>query len=393
MRGILDAIRGTVRLRVTGARPERMLNILSREGIWFSKTEREDELSLSFTLLGRDADRAGRLAAGAYFDTELLSRKGLPALARRIKRRFALYIMPPLCVLTALVLSLFIWEIEVTGSETISDAQILAVLEENGIGVGTFGLKIDRELLRDKVIAALPKISWMTVNVQGCRAEVIIRERTEAPEIVDQKTPADVIAARTGLISELSVFQGQALVKKGDTVLQGELLISGTMPSIAGETRHVHSQGVIKARTWYEISEKIPLEYISKLYTGETIRKKSIIIGNYRLNLYLNGGISLDYCDKIIHRERLSLGGLLLPLEIVTAEYMEYVAEPALMSEEDAAEILKARLTRRLEEETDGEPLYMEFETASDGVYLTVTLRAECLEDIGQTVNMGTPVP
>lgn len=387
MRSIVDMIRGTARLRVSGARPERMLNILAREGIWFARTERTDEASLCLTVLHRDLGLAKRLAAAAYFDTEVLRRGGLPSLTQRMKRRFALYIMPPLCVLAALTLSLFIWEIEITGSETISDAQILSVLEEQGIHIGSFGLNIDRELLRDKVIAALPKISWMTVNVQGCRAEVIIRERVDPPEIVAINSPADIIAAKTGLICEMSVFEGAAQAAKGDTILKGEPLISGTMPSLSGKTRHVRSLGIVKARTWYEISEKMPLEYISKLYTGETKTKKSLIIGNYRLNLYLNGGISLDACDKIIYKERLSLpGGMLLPVETVTAEYREYIAEPARMSEEDAEAILKARLTQRLQAQTKGEPLSMEFETASDGEFVTVTLRAECMEDIGLTV-------
>lgn len=387
MRGIFDRIRGTVRLRVSGARPERMLNLLARYGIWFSQMERTDELSLCFTVLHRDLRRAQRLAAEAYFDVEVLRHSGLPTLTQRVKRRFALYIMPPLCVLAVLVLSLFIWEIEITGNETISDAQILSVLDEHGIRVGSFGLCIDRELLRDKVISVLPKISWMTVNVKGCRAEVIIRERVDPPEIVDIGSPADMIAARTGLICEMSVFEGAAQAKKGDTVLQGELLISGTMPSLSGNTRLVRSLGVIKARTWYEISEKMPLEYISKRYTGETKTKKSLIIGNYRLNLYLNGGISLDACDKIIKRERLSLpGGILLPIETVSAEYREYLPETARMSEEDAETILKARLTQRLSEQTKGEPLSLEFETCSDGESVTVTLHAECMEDIGLTV-------
>lgn len=390
MRGILDTIRGTARLRVTGPRPERMLNILAREGIWFARAESENGAGIAFTVLHSDLKRTRRLAAQAYFETELLRHAGLPTLAQRVKRRFALYLVPPMCLLAVFVLSLFIWEIEITGSETISDAQLLSVLEENGVGIGTLGLTIDRELLRDKVIDALPKISWMTVNVSGCKAEVIVRERIDRPETVDIKQPTDIIAAKTGLICEMSVFEGLKQADKGETVMQGELLISGTMPSIAGKTRHVHSQGIIKARTWYEISEKIPLEYISKRYTGETKTKKSLIIGNYRLNLYLNGGISLDACDKIIYKERLSLpGGMLLPIEIVTAEYREYIAEPVRMSEEDAVAILKAGLTKELREQTEGEPLSLEFETAQNGEFITVTLRAECVEDIALTVPMS----
>lgn len=387
MRGALDIIRGTARLQVSGHRPERMLNILAREGIWFTRAERSLENAIAFTVLHGDLNRTRQLAGQAYFDTLLLRHAGLPSLAHRVRRRFALYLMPPLCLLAVFILSMFIWEIEITGSETVSDAQLLSVLEENGIGIGTFGLTIDRELLRDRVIAALPKISWMTVNVNGCKAEVIVRERVERPKTIDLKAPTDIIAAKTGLICEMSVFEGSKHAEKGDTVLKGELLISGTMPSLSGKTRRVHSQGVVKARTWYEFSEKIPLEYIGKRYTGETKTKKSLIIGNYRLNLYLNGGISLDACDKIIYKERLSLpGGMLLPIEVVTAEYREYIPEPVLMDEDDAELILKDGLLKKLRDETLGEPLFLEFQSAADGDFLTVTLRAECMEDIALAV-------
>ena len=77
---------------------------------------------------------------------------------------------------------------------------------------------------------------------------------------------------------------------------------------------------------------------------------------------------------------------MLLPIEIVTAEYREYIAEPVRMSEDDAAAILKAGLTQKLRQQTEGEPLSLEFDTAQNGAFLTVTLRAECMEDIGLTV-------
>lgn len=387
MTGILDLLRGTVRLKISGPRPERMLNLMAKEDIRFARPQVEDGAGISFTVLRRDLGRTRQLAAQAYFESEILRHGGIPTLSNRLKSRAALFSLLPLCMLVVFVLSLFIWEIDVSGSETLSEAQILAVLEEHGVGIGTFGLTIDRELLRDRVIADLPALSWMTVNVSGCKAHVIVRERVEPPAIPDPRIPADIIAEKTGLICEMSVFDGERQAEKGDTVLQGELLISGTMPSLSGKTRQVRSQGVVKARTWYEISLKIPLEYISKRYTGETVSKKSLNIGNYRVNLYLNGGIPLDDCDKIIYRERLSLpGGMPLPIETITAEYREYIAEPARMSAKDAEAILKPRLIQMLSEQTKGEPLSLEFETTDDGNFAEVTLRAECMEDIGLTV-------
>lgn len=387
MKRLSNFARGLVLISITGRRPERVLNLFSAAGIYFSDLEKKDEITLTLRVYRRDLAAARRIVSRAYCDAEIMAETGAPKLLRRLKKRYALFVMPLVCVFAALIFSLFIWEIEITGNVTVPDAQILSALADQGVRIGSFGLSIDREILRSEVIAAVPKLSWLTVNVKGCRAEVIVREKVDAPELVNSDRGADIIASRTGLISEMNVFAGAPKAQKGDTVLKGEVLISGTLNSLSGKVRRVHALGEVQARTWYEISEKIPLEYISKRYTGETKSKKSIIIGNYRINLYISGRISLDLCDKIIYRHRPSLpGGLLLPFEIVTSEYREYDAVSAALSPEQAESILRERLMQRLRGEINGTATSLEFETENDGEYITVTLRAECLENIAETV-------
>ena len=75
-----------------------------------------------------------------------------------------------------------------------------------------------------------------------------------------------------------------------------------------------------------------------------------------------------------------------LPIEVVTAEYREYIPTPALMNEDDAELILKNGLVKKLQDETRGEPLSLEFLSAADGDFFVVTLQAECMEDIALTV-------
>ena len=387
MRSFSDILLGAVELRITGGRTERFLNVLAREGVWFTNALRVDEITLSIRIHRRDLAAVQELAKRSFCECTAVSETGLPRLWGRIRLRRALLIMPALCLMAVMALSLFIWDISISGSETLTDAEILAALDSEGIRTGAFGLCIDRELLRERLIEALPKLAWITVNVRGSRAEVIVRERVEPPEVVDVRSPADIIAAKTGLITEMNVFEGRAEAERGQMVLAGETLVSGTLGSLSGRVRRVHALGEIRARTWYEISEKTPLEYISKRYTGETVSRKSVAVGNYRINLYINGSISLDCCDKITDSKRLELpGGLLLPIRLTESEYREYEAVPAEMSISEAEELLKPRLLQRLRRELNGEPLSLEFITVEEEGFVTVTLRAECLENIAMTV-------
>ncbi len=382
--------RDLVSLTLCGSRPERVLNLYAREGLRFTGPCRLDALRLRVFVPRRELARARVLAERAWCEAEPGPEALLPGPAEKLKRRLLLLPLAVLCVFAALSLSLFIWEIRIEGNERLTDAQILQALEAEGIRVGSFGLCIDRELLRSRMMEALPDLEWMTVNVTGCRALVIVRERRLPPPMADEKTPTDIVAAKTGLITELRVFSGVPVTEVGATVLQGETLVTGRRGSLSGRERLLASRALVRARTWYELSAWMPLSCTGKRYTGRVERRYALLLGNSRINFYKNGSAPLDGCDKIIYKERLYLpGGMLLPLALETAEYREYEPEAAELSEAAAEAVLREGLLRRLWEQLRGEPLSLAFSGRTEGGRRVVTLRAECLEEIGRSVPIG----
>ncbi len=128
----------------------------------------------------------------------------------------------------------------------------------------------------------------------------------------------------------------------------------------------------------------MPLEYITKSYTGDNIIKKSIIIGNLRINLYLNAGVSMRNYDKITTTERIHIGGFHFPVNLVTTEYREYEPVKSVIGKEEAEALLESRLLERLSEITgDAKLIKTQYETTVEDGVITVTLSAECLEQIG----------
>lgn len=103
----------------------------------------------------------------------------------------------------------------------------------------------------------------MSVNLHGTRAEVLVREKLPTPELRDETTPAHVISAATGIITHMEVLEGQPSFQEGDTVLEGEVLISGVVdlkePKYAtvDPGSAVHARGNIYARTWRTLEAEI----------------------------------------------------------------------------------------------------------------------------------------
>ena len=231
------------------------------------------------------------------------------------------------------------------------------------------------------------RLSWVGINIKGCVMTVIVRERREPPPILEHDEPCDIIARKTGVVVSIDDFSGQGLVEVGDTVLKGQKLISGELTNLGGRRRYVRSFGSVKAITWYELSAVMPLEYGAKSYTEHEFEKTALIIGDLRINLFINSRILNADCDNIIFDGRAELMGVPLPIARSGTRLREYEVASASIPADEAEQILKEDLSRQLRDMLEGGEVISEsFETLSDGSSVTVILRAECIEEIAREV-------
>jgi similar to stage IV sporulation protein len=392
MERITNLLRGCVSLVVKGAFPENFLNLCARSGVEFWGTEPADDYTLCLCIHRRDLSRVEALAKRALCTVETTRQRGVPHMARRLKKRYVLLLGLILCLLSLTWSSLYIWEIEVTGNETVSSTEILRALDDCGVGVGSFWPSFVSDNIRSEALVRVPELSWLTVNVKGSKAEVIVRERVPKPEVVDEKLPTNVIAEKSGVITDMNVLRGRALTQKGFTVLAGDVLVSGAVPSTFSPVRAVHAMARIEARTWYELTAAAPLSQGVKSYTGEEQTHYSLEIGDKRINFYGNSGISDNNCDKIISEHRLGVTGLFsLPVAVVKETERQYGIVQETVDARQARTALEQSLLDRLAEELgeSGQTVETAFSASEQNGWLYVTLRAECIEEIGGVREMS----
>jgi similar to stage IV sporulation protein len=315
----------------------------------------------------------------------IVSFLGVPFFLWRMRKRYFLLLGLVCCFLAIRVMGLFVWDIDVYGSETVPKARILETLRGLGVAPGAFSFGVKSEALANDMLLQIPELSWFAVNVRGSHADVLVRERVPKPRIVDETRPTMVYAAKSGVITKMSVLEGAPAAAAGDTVEKGDVLVSGVMVSRTGGRRLVHAMAEVTARTWYELSARTTLETAVKRYTGEVKERRALIIAGRRINLYFKGGILQSNYDKITLEKNVRLpGGVELPFAVVTERYEAYAPVKTFLGRDAAAELLKEGLMRRLNAELDGgEIASAAFEVTADGGAVTVTLRAECLEPIG----------
>ena len=159
-----------------------------------------------------------------------LRERGAPQLLLRLRTRYALLAALALFALLLFGGNLFIWSFEVTGNETVPTETILRALEKCGVAVGSQGLKIHQEDVRNRALLELPDVAWLAVNVRGCVAHVQVVERKRPPAVVQESQVCNV-AARRGACHARAGARRQGGRRAGERRDGGELLISGVADS------------------------------------------------------------------------------------------------------------------------------------------------------------------
>ena len=376
--------RGSVLCEIRGAAPLRCLNALGEAGIEAKRAERADEFTLRLTLDERDYSAAAAIAARSQCELARISSRGGALLARRLRRRIALLTAAVVCFALLAAGSLFVWEIDISGCESVTEGEVRRALASAGVAEGSFWPAWDADAVKNHLLLEIPELAWAGVSVSGSRAEVRVRERIERPELASDGAPGSITAAASGIIERMEVYEGAPAVSVGDAVAAGETLVSGEMASAVGDTRYVRARAAVTARTYVELTACALLKY-GRLLEADTHSRWSLIIGSGRVNFFRGSSQTPPGCGKIIEEYPLAWEGVFrLPVTLVRETVIEYSAQeaeedPALL-EQRLAEALQSRLERRLEGR--GEALSVHFTARESGGALYVTLRAECREDI-----------
>lgn len=379
MRKQARILHGEVRAELIGGGTDRLLNACDAARLRLRGVSYADGCTLCAVLEENELPRLEKLAAMCQCEVKVTARRGGSESEKLLKRRARLALFGLLCALALTVSNLFIWEIEVVGNERMSRGEILRALADCGVSEGCFWPTADAERVRGAMLLRCDKLAWMTLNVRGSRATVLVLERKEKPEIYDESAAAELVASRDGVVSALSVKNGRALVEPGAIVTKGQTLVTSAMDSSTGAVRSVRAEGSVTADTWPERVVFLSPEAQGKERERGIYTAVGLKIGKSRAELVANSRKELDECDKIVKEYTLGIDGLFrFPLGLVVEVYRPYRAGGEAERDVPGAE---ERARDALSEEIDGEIVSCDFTEEED----RIILHAHCVENIALT--------
>lgn len=261
---------GRVRLRVTGAHIERVINEAARRDIILRNVRREGSKAMTCALSYDDFFRMRLVFRELHCHVRILSRSGLPYLRTRLRARAVFAVGAVACLIVLLAMTQLVWGLRVIGADAYDEEALFRALESGGVHIGMHRETLDSDALDLALRGAFDDISLVTARMRGLTLEVEIVRAEPGPVIFERDTPVDIVASCDGVIERVLALEGTAIVQPGQRVRKGDVLIRGAAIAPGGEIQ-VHALGEVLARVWVEGAGDAP----------DTL-ERSRLTGNYR---------------------------------------------------------------------------------------------------------------
>ena len=398
---LTNYLHGTVRVKISGAIPERFINLCLARGIFlWGIAKHNDDVFASLRL--SDFFRIRPLARRSQNRVEAVGHAGFPFTLKRVRRRKMLVVGAVLFFVFLNLLTARIWFVDVSGHKEVAAGRIKAVAAAHGLRPGIAKAALDLKAMEKEMLLALPELAWVGVNLTGTRALIEVVEKT-LPKAGD-KSPAHVVAAKDGVITEVIAIAGQAAVKKGDTVKRGDLLIKGfadpppaakeQTPIITLPSGFIRAAGIVKARVWYESYGEAGLTQEVLRRTGRKAVTVTLRAGGREVVLKKAADQPFPRFEAEAVHKKLSGGrNSNFIVESIIDIFHELVAERYDITVEQARDIARGKALAAVQDRIPEGAQVLTRDVATlqtaEPRFVRVKVTVETVEDIGQTMNIN----
>ena len=381
---LINYLLGFVDIVVEGYYIERFINLCNSNKIFLWDLKKDKNTILHARVNKNDFKKLRSVCKKTQCKMKIQRKKGLPFVMHQYKKRKVFAGLLIFIFALIITLSNFVWNIEVEGNETINAEEILEVAKEKGLYIGNWKNNIETKDIINELRLERDDIAWVGIEIKGTNAVIKIVEADMKPEIIDEEEYCNVVANKEGIILKVNARNGTPLVKEGDVVKQGDIIIGGWMEGKYTGTRYVHAQGEVEAKVWYSNKQKVYLKETQKEETGASENKYSLNINNFKINLYKRLSNFENY-DTIEEYKKLKLfSDFYLPIEIIKSTNKEYKNVDIIRSKEEAKELAIERAKEILNSQIQNieNILNEQINTYEDLEYVEVEVIYEVKENI-----------
>lgn len=283
----MNKLSNKVKIQINGLNTLRFIYLLKSNNIPLYNIEHKGNVTYA-VLYVSDFKKIRKYVRLARVRIKVLCRYGPLFFINRNKTRYFFIIGLFIFIFINLISSKKIISINITGNNYYSQKEIYEFLKENNIDYGIKVKKISCTQLEQTLLDNFPLLTFVSVYIDGNTLKIAIKENDTGTMELSKQEPCSLTATKDGVIISILTRAGTPLVKAGDTVKAGDILVSSkidyTNPfnEILGyET--VSADADILIKTINDYKEVVNRKYERKKYTGRTM----LITGVKLHNMYI----------------------------------------------------------------------------------------------------------
>lgn len=389
-------LRGYVIIVVEGYFLEKFINICTHRQLllWNIRWLKNSRMTMKISINGFKTLRP--IAFKTKCRVHIIDKKGLPFILHRYKKRKTFVFGVLVFLAFFFFMTSFVWDVSISGNNNVKSELLLEQLAQSGIRPGALKFGINTAKAADQLMLEINELSRISIAVKGTRVLVDVGERVKPPELINKNIPCNIVAVKDGIITSIMAKEGLEVVKVGQTVIKGQILITGIIENKYDNKEMkpliVHSIGIVKARTWYEASAPVELKKLETRRTGREKDLYTFFIFARKIKLF-QGKVPFSNCEHIEIKNNLSIGkNMIMPIGIIRDKYFEYeIAENEINIDE--ARTIAANKAMKLALDQIPPSVKIVKKDVSivqgDSGISTATAIVECIEDIGATQEIG----
>ena len=274
---------------------ERFLNLCAHYGVKIYSPQIKNG-TLTGSMSASDYRYILPLARKAQVKLKICRKRGLRYTAIKYKKRVGLAVGAVIFITILNVLSLFVWNVNIVGSDDLPRDEILKSLQNQGVFEGCLQSELTAEnakQIRNNLLNEIDELSWGTLNLNGCILEVECRMKADVPKEIEY-TPSNIIADKGGRIISVKAYGGTPCVKSGQAVTKGQLLVSGTVDLTNNTTMFCRSNAEIYAEVENPLEVFVPFSQESKTTLDDCQTRSVLTFFRLKIPLFF-GEITYEY--------------------------------------------------------------------------------------------------
>ncbi len=361
---LMNWLRGYVKVQISGVSPERFINLCLNKKIFLWNLVKADDY-YQFHISVKNYRKLKPVVKKTGLIPRIKRKYGLPFYLHRNRKRKGFFIGVFLCILAVYMMSLFIWDISILGGSKYTPEAMLKFLNENQVYTGIRKKKVDCQEIEETIRLAYKDIGWVSAEIRGNRLIIKLTETSMPAPAQEARAPSHIIATKDAMIKSIITRTGTPLVKPGDVVKKGDILVSGINNieddfDVIIDKKPVIASATITCKSYYDYYDAFSMFYMKKIFTDEVKKGYYIIIAGKKLFLH-NPSNPFDKYDIIVNENKLHITDTFyLPFRYGSMTIREYTEEKQIYSEQEAVDMAKAKLKRYFDRLSDNGVLITE---------------------------------